>query len=220
MQITKLQDTYTIVVVATIKAPYYIQASWMRDLDILNSDEWTHVQNVIVVPDTSRFNIGDSITFYCDKTRIQIGTNDSTKVARIQSIAEGIIASMDIPDNQFKAVGINNEYIFTFQSKEDSVRFGDTFVPLNKWNGMFTTPRVLEFSIMEGSAVNNLEAKKTLKISSIGVHENTSIPIVNANSNYHYNIGSRDEALQVVSSATVNFDEFCRTFTNFVNTIE
>ena len=220
MQITKLQDTYTIVVVAKIEAPYYIQASWMRDLNILNNDEWTHVQNVIVVPDTSRFNIGDNITFYCDKSRIQIGTNDSTKVARIQSIAEGIISAMDIPDNLFQAVGINNEYIFTFLTQEDSVRFGDTFVPLNKWNGMFTTPRVQEFCITDDSAVNKLEAKKTLKIGSVRVQKDTSIPIINANSNYHYKIGSRDEALQVVSTATENFDEFCRTFTNFVNAIE
>ena len=220
METNKLQDIYTIVVVASIESPYYIQASWMRDRNIINSDEWLKVNNVIVVPDTSRFKIGENMNFYCDKNRIQIGTNDSTKVARLQSIAEGIIASIDISDDKFKAVGINNEYLFTFKSIEDSIHFGDYFVPLNKWDSFFRTPRVLDFTITDESEQQELSPKKTIKISGIGTQENTNIPIINANSNYHYKVKDRKEALIIISQASKTFQEFSEGFSSFINKIQ
>lgn len=220
MKVTRLQDSYTIVVVATIEAPYYIQASWMRDRNIINWDEWLKVKDVIVVPDTSRFNIGDNITFYCDKTRFQIGTNDITKVSRIQSIAEGIVSAIDMPADWFKAIGINNEYVFTFNSIDDSLYFGDYFVPLKKWKGMFDAPRVMEFCITEEAVVDKLMPKKTIKITSVGTGDNTNIPVLNANSNYHYQIADKQEALNIVSTSTKLFDEFSTTFTDFIESIE
>lgn len=220
MQTNKLQDIYTIVVVASIESPYYIQASWMRDRDIINSDEWKKVTNVIVVPDTSRFKIGENMHFYCDKNRIQIGTNDSTQVPRLQSIAEGIIACIDIPDDGIKAVGINNEYLFTFESKEDSIHFGDYFVPLNKWDALCKTPRVTEFTITDEIEQKGLTPKKTIKISGIDTLENTNIPIINANSNYHYKVSGRQEALAIISNASKIFGEFTDDFTSFIRDIQ
>ena len=220
MQTNKLQDIYTIVVVATIESPYYIQASWMRDRGIINSDEWEKVNNVIVVPDTSRFKIGDNMHFYCDKNRIQIGTNDSTKVARLQSITEGIIASVDIPDDNIRAVGINNEYLFTFETKEDSIHFGDYFVPLNKWKTLCEIPRVTEFTITDKIEQQGLIPKKTIKISGIGTVENTDIPIINANSNYHYKANGRKDALTIISNASKIFSEFTNEFTSFIRDIQ
>lgn len=220
MEIIKLQDTYTIVVVATIDTPFYVQASWMRDRNIINCDEWAKVHGVLVVPDASRFDIGESITFYCNKERLQIRTTDYTKIARVQSIADGIVASLDIPDDSFRAVGINNEFIFTFHSEDDSVRFGDTFVPLEKWKSMFNMPRVLEFSVKEAAFINKGEPCKTLKISSVGAQENSNIPIINANSNYHHEVACRQEVKKVLSKATKFFNEFNDTFSNFVKGVQ
>ena len=47
-----------------------------------------------------------------------------------------------------------------------------------------------------------------------------NIPIINANSNFHYKVRDRKEALIIISQASKTFQEFSEDFSSFINKIQ
>lgn len=214
MDIQIVQDTCTIVLLANIKDPYYIQADWMHDRGIINEDEWTQVKDVLVLPDQSRFNIDGVFTFYCDKTRIQIGTNDISKSNRLSAIVINIITSLSY--DTIKAVGVNSERLFLFPKKEDYDAFGNILTPYSKWQSLMQIPSMTDICLTENISPDKDNAKKTLRITEVGVEGKNNCPVFNANVNYHYTVNGNQEAVDVLQDSPSIHEAFRTSLATFI----
>lgn len=223
MLYTKHQESFTIVVLIKNTIPGYFQASWMHDLGIINEDEWRSAKIVLLAQNVSEFYIGDIFHFVSNPQRIQIGTTDITKISRLVSICQGIIESINVADESFTAVGINTDFAFSFSNKEDSIRFGDYFVPFKRWELFSKNPRTVEFSVSDQAPSNMKTPRRIVKFNTVGMAPDANgkqIPIVNAMSNYHFEIKGRDEVMFVINNASDYFMGFIRFIESFLEQID
>ncbi len=223
MKFVEHQKSFTIVVLKEIKIPGYLQASWLHDIGILNEEEWKSVRVTLLGQNISQFSIGENMQLLCNAERIQIGTNDVTKIDRLVSICQGIIDCFDVENDKFIAVGINTEFLFSFINKEDSIKFGDYFVPFKNWKSLTNTPRVNEFAVTDEAQSSASTPRKGIKFSSVGnvsIKNGDNIPIINANSNYHFEVKNRKGVESVLDNADKYFTDFLTFIDNFLKEIE
>lgn len=218
MDYIKHQESYTIVILKENKTPGYLQSSWMHDMGILNEEEWNSInaKEIVLGYNLSQFKIGDYMQFLCNQSRIQIGTNDITKIKRLVSICLGIISVDVIGKEPVSAVGVNSEFLFSFINKEDSIKFGDYFVPFKNWESFTKEPRVMEFAVTDEVASNAQTPRKSVKFSSVGfraLKDGEQLPIINANSNYHFDVKTLDDVKTVLNNA----EDFFMQYRVFIN---
>lgn len=220
MEFIKEQENFTIVILKESKAPGYLQASWMHDMGILNEEEWKNVKNVVLGLNISQFSISDSMQVLCNTERIQVGTNDVTKINRLVSICQGIVECYDIGNDKFSAAGVNTEFMFSFVNKDDSLKFGNLFVPFKNWSLFSENPRVMEFAVTDEARSSVDVPRRNVKFSSVGYKESKKdgpqIQIINANSNYHFEARTRDDIKQVLGKAEACFASYLEFINHFL----
>jgi len=155
----------------------------------------------------SVFAIGDDMNVYCDRSRFQIECADITAYQRIMDICRETL-KMNRP-SAFAAVGINAYMDFTFNSAEDALRFGNTFVPLEQWNDIIPNARTSNFTIQE-----NLEKptkdhpRRALNVQSLGADKKSHLPLCRIGVNNHFPISTIEEMEEVISKAPGKYEEF------------
>ncbi len=181
----------------------------MRERNIITAQEYedTKAQQKVLNENISAFNIGTDISVYCDKGRFQIECADITAAQRIVDICRETL-KLNMPKT-FVAVGVNADMDFTFNSQDDAVCFGNTFVPLERWNKYVPEARVGGFNIQENNLKPNLaHPRKSINIQSIGMDDKTRQPLVRISVNNHYPIRDFDEMVKVLEKAQSKYDEF------------
>ena len=189
--------------------PVFIHSRWMRERNIITAQEYedTKAQQKVLNENISAFNIGTDISVYCDKGRFQIECADITAAQRIVDICRETL-KLNMPKT-FVAVGVNADMDFTFNSQDDAVCFGNTFVPLERWNKYVPEARVGGFNIQENNLKPNLaHPRKSINIQSIGMDDKTRQPLVRISVNNHYPIRDFDEMVKVLEKAQSKYDEF------------
>lgn len=223
MEFVKHQESFTIVILKENKMPGYLQASWLHDMGILNEEEWRNVKVSVLGLNLSQFSIGNNMQVLCNPERIQIGTSDVTKIKRLVCICQGIIECYDIGSEKFSAVGVNTEFLFSFVNKDESIKFGNLFVPFQNWKMFAESPRVMEFAVTDEAKSSSTVPRKGVKFSSVGfvnLQDGTQIPIINANSNYHFEVKDRDGVKTVLGDAEGYFAQYLEFINLFLKDIK
>lgn len=208
MDFIKRKEGVSLVVLCNTN-PVFIHSRWMRERNIITAQEYedTKAQQKVLNENISAFNIGTDISVYCDKGRFQIECADITAAQRIVDICRETL-KLNMPKT-FVAVGVNADMDFTFNSQDDAVCFGNTFVPLERWNKYVPEARVGGFNIQENNLKPNLaHPRKSINIQSIGMDDKTRQPLVRISVNNHYPIRDFDEMVKVLEKAQSKYDEF------------
>ena len=166
MDFIKRKEGVSLVVLCNTN-PVFIHSRWMRERNIITAQEYedTKAQQKVLNENISAFNIGTDISVYCDKGRFQIECADITAAQRIVDICRETL-KLNMPKT-FVAVGVNADMDFTFNSQDDAVCFGNTFVPLERWNKYVPEARVGGFNIQENNLKPNLaHPRKSINIQS------------------------------------------------------
>lgn len=208
MDFIKRKEGVSLVVLCNT-SPVFIHSRWMRERNIITAQEYedTKAQQKVLNENISAFNIGTDISVYCDKGRFQIECADITAAQRIVDICRETL-KLNMPKT-FVAVGVNADMDFTFNNQDDAVCFGNTFVPLERWNKYVPEARVGGFNIQENNLKPNLaHPRKSINIQSIGMDDKTRQPLVRISVNNHYPIRDFDEMVKVLEKAQSKYDEF------------
>ena len=214
MDFIKRKEGVSLVVLCNTN-PVFIHSRWMRERNIITAQEYedTKAQQKVLNENISAFNIGTDISVYCDKGRFQIECADITAAQRIVDICRETL-KLNMPKT-FVAVGVNADMDFTFNSQDDAVCFGNTFVPLERWNKYVPEARVGGFNIQENNLKPNLaHPRKAINIQSIGMDDKTRQPLVRISVNNHYPIRDFDEMVKVLEKAQSKYDEFVDFYNN------
>lgn len=217
MLYTKRKEGISIVVLCNTN-PVFIHSRWMKERDIITAQEFEAAKGkpYVLNDGVSAFQIGTDISVYCDKNRFQIECTDTTAAQRIIDICKETL-KLNVP-TAFAAVGVNADMDFTFLNQEDAVRFGDTFVPLQKWGRYVPEARVGAFTIQENNVHPTINhPRKAINIQSIGQDKHTNQPLVRIGINNHYPIKSLDEMDTVLGKAQNNYNKFVEIYESIFN---
>lgn len=190
--------------------PVYIHNRWMKERGIITAQEYddAKAKPKVLNDGLSAFTIGTDISVFCDKNRFQIECADITAAKRIIDICRETLKINQPKD--FIAVGVNADMDFTFRNQDDAVRFGDTFIPLERWSKYVPEARVGAFTIQENNVNPSLaKPRKAINIQSLGMDDKTRQPLVRISVNNHYPIKDFDEMTKVLEKAQRKYDEFC-----------
>ncbi len=217
MEYIKRKEGISLVVLCNAE-PVYIHSRWMKERDIITAQEFedAKAKPKVLNDGLSAFTIGTDISVYCDKNRFQIECADITASKRIIDICRETL-KINLP-KAFIAVGVNADMDFTFCNMDDAVRFGDTFVPLERWNKYVPNARVGAFTIQENNVNPTLaRPRKAINIQSVGMDDKTKLPLVRISVNNHYPIKDFDEMAKVIEQAQNKYDEFIAIYEDIFN---
>ncbi|MBO5630669.1 MAG: hypothetical protein J5965_16515 [Aeriscardovia sp.] len=217
MDYLKRKEGISLVVLCNTE-PVYIHNRWLKERDIITAQEYEDAKGKpkLLNDGLSTFTIGTDISVYCDKNRFQIECSDITAAKRIIDICRETI-KLNMP-KAFAAVGVNADMDFTFNNQDDAVRFGDTFVPLEKWGKYVPEARVGAFTIQENNTHPTLaHPRKAINIQSVGMDDKTKQPLVRISVNNHYPIKDFDEMAKVLEKAQGKYEEFIAIYESIFN---
>lgn len=212
MEYQKRGESISMVVLCNTE-PIFIHLKWMSERGIITGQELeaSTGKPFSLNEGQSVFMIGSDINVYCDRSRFQIESADSTAFQRISDICKETL-KLNKP-RAFAAVGINSYMDFTFNSMDDAIRFGDTFVPLNQWEDIIPNPRVGSFTIQEHLETPDKDhPRRALNIQSLGADKKSRLPLVRISVNNHYPIKDFDEmevSLHYAPEKYAQFNEWC-----------
>lgn len=207
MDFVRKQDDIGIVVIGVFN-PTVITPKWMYEKNIISDEEWNgQDRNIIVSPPGTQYKFG-SIGFLSQPNRIQVTSTDIADAGRIKRMARDILLSYG--EAELSAIGINAGLLFSFNTLEDSDKFGNYFSSLNNLNS-FVDGSKLKTIIFEGQNEATAETPKVqVNISSIGNEQRIirsrsageapaqiTVPVCSININNHFNIKSQEEAFDV-----------------------
>lgn len=208
MEYQKKGEAISIVVLCNLE-PVYIHRKWMRDREIITGQEYDDSNNrpVILTESVSTFELGHGIKVFCDKSRFQIESTDTTAERRIIDICRETLNLQNL--EKITAIGINATIDFTFINAEDSLRFGNTFVPLEHWKTILSDPRVGSFSVQDNITNPTKDRpRRSINISSTGLDKRSQLPIVRISVNNHFVIQGIDDLGDVLSGAPEHYSRF------------
>ncbi len=217
MDYIKRKEGISLVVLCNTE-PVYIHNRWMKERGIITAKEYedAKAKPKALNDGLSAFTIGSDISVFCDKNRFQIECADITAAQRIIDICRETL-KINQP-KVFAAVGVNADMDFTFRNQDDAVRFGDTFVPLERWGKYVPEARVGAFTI-QGNNMNPTLTKprKAINIQSVGMDDKTKQPLVRISVNNHYPVKDFDEMTKVLEKAKSKYDEFIAIYEDIFN---
>lgn len=207
MDFVRKQDDIGIVVIGKFD-PTIITPKWMYEKVIISDDEWNgQDRNIIVSPPGTQYKFG-SLGFLCQPNRIQVTSTDIADAGRVKRLARDILLSYG--EAELSAVGINAGLLFSFNSLDDSDKFGNYFGFLEHF-GSFVEGGKLRTIIFESqNEASAANPKVQVNISSIGkeprvirftrVGEAPSqimVPVCSININNHFIINTQEEAFDI-----------------------
>ena len=208
MDYIKRKESISIVVLCNT-LPVFIHIRWMSERGIITGQEFADSvdKGFQLNENQSIFQVGSDINVYCDRSRFQIESFDITASQRITDICKGTL-SLNQP-SAFAAVGINAYMDFTFYTEEDAFRFGNTFVPLDKWDDIIPNPRVGNFTIQEDIATPTItHPRRALNIQCLGADNKTKLALVRISANNHHPISNILEMEKVLAKTQDYYNQF------------
>ena len=207
MEVEKLRNYISIVVIGAF-SPENITAEWVVEKGIFSAEAAQNKVTRRLERNLSVFMLSKSIEVVATRDRIQI-TGLVDDLDEVVGISLGILSLSDHGD--IKGTGINAVYEFTFKCVSDGDRFGEFFVPMDKWNGIFKKPSVYELTLRDNAAPKDVGYDKAINIKSINPIRSTSegnIAAVRMSANYSFEVNSEAESCCIIKDAIRFTDEF------------
>ena len=107
-------------------------------------------------------------------------------------------------ETPIKAVGINNVYDLSLKNADNYYNFGDRLAPLNNWNDILTSPRLLNIEIIESTESGNTSFRRvSISPSEPELKVNFGI---NFNINNHFNLEPNSKGYKASQLVEDKFD--------------
>lgn len=207
MEVEKLRNYISIVVIGVF-SPDKITAEWVIKKGIVSAEAAQNKETIRLERNLSVFMITQSIEIVATRDRIQITglVDDQDKVVGITLLILALSEHGDV-----KGTGVNAVYEFTFKNISDGDKFGEYFVPMDKWNGLFKMPSVYELTLRDNANPKEVGYDKAINIKSIAPKRSTSegnIAAVRMSANYSFDVNSEEECSRIIKEATRYTNEF------------
>ena len=207
MEVEKLRNYISIVIIGSF-VPERITAEWVAEKGIVPEKAAQKKRTRRLERNLSVFNISNSIEVVVTNERLQVTglVGDQDEVV---SIIQGIFALSDHKD--VIGVGINAAMEFTFKTVSDGDRFGEFFVPMDKWKNYFRKPSVFEITLRENADPKEIGYDKAINIRSIASKRSTeegNIAAVRMSVNNNFDVNDDDECRSTIKKSLELTDDF------------
>lgn len=231
MNVIKRNENVSIVVVGNFD-PTKLTPKWLYELNIITADEWNgQERNLLVSNPITKFKFGE-IEFLSQPNRIQLISNDISESNHLVNMTNNILNNYC--DTIYKAVGINAGMAFTFANSDDSFRFGQYLGHLEALNTFFDDPRLRTVTFESNQKATADIPKVSIQIQAENIAEERNIaaengqteldhdlvPVCSIQINNHFEIESKEEALNVINRAEVLHNEFREKCNSFFRNID
>jgi hypothetical protein len=215
MEVEKLRNYISIVVIGVF-SPDKITAEWVVEKGIVSAEAAQNKVTRRLERNLSVFMLTRSIEVVATRDRLQItGLIDDQD--EVVGITLGILSLSE--HGNIKGTGVNAVCEFTFKSISDGDRFGEFFVPMDKWNGIFKKPSVYELTLRDNADPMEVGYDKAINIKSITSVRSSSegdIAAVRMSANFSFNVKAEDESCHIIKEATRFTDEFWAQFDQII----
>jgi hypothetical protein len=207
MEVEKLRNYISIVIIGSF-VPDRITAEWVAEKGIVPEKAAQKKRTRRLERNLSVFNISNSIEVVVTNERLQVTglVGDQDEVV---SITQGIFALSDHKD--VIGVGINAAMEFTFKTVSDGDRFGEFFVPMDKWKNYFRKPSVFEITLRDNADPKEIGYDKAINIRSIAPKRSTeegNIAAVRMSVNNNFDVNDDDECRSTIKKSLELTDDF------------
>lgn len=207
MEVEKLRNYISIVIIGGF-APDRITAEWVAEKGIVTEKAAQKKRTRRLERNLSVFNVSNSIEVVVTNERLQV-TGLVCDQDEVVSIIQGIFALSDHKD--VIGVGINAAMEFTFKSVSDGDRFGEFFVPMDKWKNYFRKPSVFEITLRDNADPKEIGFDKAINIRSIASKrytEEESIAAVRMSVNNNFDVNDDNECRSIINRSLEITDDF------------
>lgn len=207
MEVEKLRNYISIVIIGNF-VPDKITAEWVAEKGIVSERAAQNKRTRRLERNLSVFNISNSIEVIATNDRLQVTglVDDQTEVVDIMRGVFNLSQHKDVI-----GVGINAVYEFTFKTVADGDRFGEYFVPMEKWNRYFKKPSVYEITLRDNADPKEIGYDKAINIRSITSKRSSkegNIAAVRMSVNNNFDVSSDEECLNVIGRTLAITEEF------------
>ena len=207
MEVEKLRNYISIVIIGSF-VPDRITAEWVAEKGIVPEKAAQKKRTRRLERNLPVFNISNSIEVVVTNERLQVTglVGDQDEVV---SITQGIFALSDHKD--VIGVGINAAMEFTFKTVSDGDRFGEFFVPMDKWKNYFRKPSVFEITLRDNADSKEIGYDKAINIRSIASKRSTeegNIAAVRMSVNNNFDVNDDDECRSTIKKSLELTDDF------------
>lgn len=207
MEVEKLRNYISIVIIGSF-VPDSITAEWVAEKGIVPEKAAQKKRTRRLERNLSVFNISNSIEVVVTNERLQV-TGLVGDQGEVVSIIQGIFALSDHKD--VIGVGINAAMEFTFKTVSDGDRFGEFFVPMDKWKNYFRKPSVFEITLRDNADPKEIGYDKAINIRSIASKrsiEEGSIAAVRMSVNNNFDVNDDNECRSIIKRSLEITDDF------------
>ena len=207
MEVEKLRNYISIVIIGNF-VPDKITAEWVAEKGIVSERAAQNKRTRRLERNLSVFNISNSIEVIVTNDRLQVTglVDDQTEVVDIMHGVFNLSQHKDVI-----GVGINAVYEFTFKTVADGDRFGEYFVPMEKWNRYFKKPSVYEITLRDNADPKEIGYDKAINIRSITSKRSSkegNIAAVRMSVNNNFDVSSDEECLNVIGRTLAITEDF------------
>lgn len=207
MEVEKLRNYISIVIIGSF-VPDRITAEWVAEKGIVPEKAAQKKRTRRLERNLSVFNISNSIEVVVTNERLQVTglVGDQDEVV---NITQGIFALCDHKD--VIGVGINAAMEFTFKTVSDGDRFGEFFVPMDKWKNYFRKPSVFEITLRDNADPKEIGYDKAINIRSIASKRSTeegNIAAVRMSVNNNFDVNDDNECRSIIKRSLEQTDDF------------
>lgn len=202
-----MRNYISIVIIGNF-VPDKITAEWVAEKGIVSERAAQNKRTRRLERNLSVFNISNSIEVIVTNDRLQVTglVDDQTEVVDIMHGVFNLSQHKDVI-----GVGINAVYEFTFKTVADGDRFGEYFVPMEKWNRYFKKPSVYEITLRDNADPKEIGYDKAINIRSITSKRSSkegNIAAVRMSVNNNFDVSSDEECLNVIGRTLAITEDF------------
>ena len=182
--------------------PSIFHPYWLASKDLIQEEEAKNAKIEIVMNELSRFQLGEWLSIEVSRNRCDFKTMKKPYFYPMRDLAINIFKVLN--ETPIRAVGINNVYDLSLKNAENYYNFGDRMAPLNNWNDILTSPRLLKIEIIESTEAENTPFKRvSISPSEPELKVNFGI---NFNINNHFNLQPNSNGYKASKLVEDKFD--------------
>ena len=207
MEVEKLRNYISIVIIGNF-VPDKITAEWVAEKGIVSERAAQNKRTRRLERNLSVFNISNSIEVIATNDRLQV-TGLVDDQIEVVDIMQGIFNLSQ--HKEVIGVGINAVYEFTFKTVADGDKFGEYFVPMDKWNRYFKEPSVYEITLRDNADPKEIGYDKAINIRSIISKRSSkegNIAAVRMSVNNNFDVSSDEGCLNVIGRTLAITEDF------------
>ncbi|MBM6884110.1 hypothetical protein H6A61_14665 [Bacteroides caecigallinarum] len=182
--------------------PSIFHPYWLASKDLIQEEEAKNAKIEIVMNELSRFQLGEWLSIEVSRNRCDFKTMKKPYFYPMRDLAINIFKILN--ETPIKAVGINNVYDLSLKNADNYYNFGDRLAPLNNWNDILTSPRLLNIEIIESTESGNTSFRRvSISPSEPELKVNFGI---NFNINNHFNLEPNSNGYKASQLVEDKFD--------------